>query len=187
MCGGCTLSKLPCSWLHARCLHQLITVSTTRRKPPLPQPSPATRQAAYSTPTAGGLSPAVPGKNRLPAFSGPRATLHLYRSILSFSDAGAFVTHTHTQVKHIKPGDRVVAAFDIACGSCRSCSREAFSSCDVTNPSKDQEMLYGARCVMPYILRVPYSHSPWGSSGHSARCSCSFASVTLCWQLGTTL
>ncbi len=96
------------------------------------------------------------------------------------------VTHTHTQVKHIKPGDRVVSAFDIACGSCRSCSREAFSCCDATNPSKDQEMLYGARYVLPYILPVPYSHSPWGSSGHSVRCSFSLVSEMLCWQLGTT-
>lgn len=48
-------------------------------------------------------------------------------------------------MKHVKKGDRVVACFDIACGHCRSCSRGAFSGCDITNPSKDQEMMYGAR------------------------------------------
>ncbi|KAG2440986.1 hypothetical protein HXX76_003839 [Chlamydomonas incerta] len=56
-----------------------------------------------------------------------------------------FVEEVGPEVKHVKKGDRVVACFDIACGRCRSCSRGAFSGCDVTNSSKDQEMMYGAR------------------------------------------
>lgn len=33
-------------------------------------------------------------------------------------------------------GDRVVVAFDIACGGCYFCKHGYQSSCDTTNPSK---------------------------------------------------
>ena len=46
-------------------------------------------------------------------------------------------------VRTLSVGDRVVVAFDIACGSCVYCKNGHFSGCDNTNPSKEQEMLYG--------------------------------------------
>ena len=48
-------------------------------------------------------------------------------------------------VKSLRPGDRAVASFDIGCGTCYFCKREAYSGCDSTNPSKEQEALYGDR------------------------------------------
>lgn len=36
-------------------------------------------------------------------------------------------------VQHFKPGDRVVVAADIACGSCEYCRKEQYSACDTTN------------------------------------------------------
>lgn len=44
-------------------------------------------------------------------------------------------------------GDRVVAAFDIACGQCSACQLQNFSGCDSTNPSLEMEKLYNDRCV----------------------------------------
>lgn len=42
-------------------------------------------------------------------------------------------------------GQRVVVAFDIACGSCSYCQREEYTACDTTNPSPVMEALYGHR------------------------------------------
>ncbi|KAG2450469.1 hypothetical protein HYH02_004970 [Chlamydomonas schloesseri] len=75
-----------------------------------------------------------------------------------------FVEEVGPEVKHVKKGDRVVACFDIACGRCRSCSRGAFSGCDVTNPSKDQEMMYGARSAGLF----GYAHVTGGYEGGQA-------------------
>jgi threonine dehydrogenase-like Zn-dependent dehydrogenase len=47
------------------------------------------------------------------------------------------------EVKKIKPGDRVVVAFDVACGKCDHCKRGEFTGCQKTNPSKLIEGLYG--------------------------------------------
>jgi threonine dehydrogenase-like Zn-dependent dehydrogenase len=33
------------------------------------------------------------------------------------------------EVHNLKPGDRVVACFDIGCGKCFYCKRELYSSC----------------------------------------------------------
>jgi threonine dehydrogenase-like Zn-dependent dehydrogenase len=49
------------------------------------------------------------------------------------------------QVKNFKKGDRVVAAFDLGCGACMYCKKGCYSCCDVTNPSKEEEALYGHR------------------------------------------
>lgn len=46
-------------------------------------------------------------------------------------------------VTSVKRGDRVVVAFDISCGNCYFCNHGYQSSCDTTNPSKTQELLYG--------------------------------------------
>jgi threonine dehydrogenase-like Zn-dependent dehydrogenase len=47
-------------------------------------------------------------------------------------------------VKNLKPGDRVVVPFTIACGKCFFCKQEKWSACDNTNPNAEMaEMLYG--------------------------------------------
>jgi threonine dehydrogenase-like Zn-dependent dehydrogenase len=47
------------------------------------------------------------------------------------------------QVTKFKKGDKVVACFDLGCGQCFYCKRGLWSSCSVTNPSKEQEAMYG--------------------------------------------
>jgi threonine dehydrogenase-like Zn-dependent dehydrogenase len=39
----------------------------------------------------------------------------------------------------------VVVSFDLGCSHCPACKRGLYSSCDTTNPSQDQEALYGHR------------------------------------------
>ena len=38
------------------------------------------------------------------------------------------------EVKSLKKGDRAVASFEMACGSCIYCKASFFSGCDRTNP-----------------------------------------------------
>jgi threonine dehydrogenase-like Zn-dependent dehydrogenase len=47
--------------------------------------------------------------------------------------------------KTLKKGDKVVISAVIACGACEYCQREQYSLCDVSNPSADQEKMYGHR------------------------------------------
>lgn len=42
-------------------------------------------------------------------------------------------------------GQRVVASFDISCGSCPSCERQLYTLCDRTNPSDAMDTLYNDR------------------------------------------
>ena len=69
------------------------------------------------------------------------------------------------EVKLIKKGDRVVEAFDIACGTCSFCKDQLFSACDTTNPSADMEKLYGDRIAAFH----GYSHLTGGTSGGQAQ------------------
>ena len=75
------------------------------------------------------------------------------------------VEEVGSEVKNIKRGDRVVEAFDIACGSCSFCNEKLFSECDNTNPSADQEKLYGDRIAAFH----GYSHLTGGVSGGQAQ------------------
>ena len=43
----------------------------------------------------------------------------------------------------VQVGQRVVIAFDIACGTCGACQREEFSGCETTNDSKLTQSMYG--------------------------------------------
>ncbi|WP_454084075.1 zinc-dependent alcohol dehydrogenase [Georgenia sp. Marseille-Q6866] len=66
--------------------------------------------------------------------------LHLYSVLGPFLDAGDVLGHepmgvveeVGSQVTRIKPGDRVVVPFVIACGSCWMCSQGLFSQCETT-------------------------------------------------------
>lgn len=72
-------------------------------------------------------------------------------------------------VRSVAPGDRVVAAFDIACGRCYPCAHGAFSGCATTNASAEQEALYGNKTAALF----GYSHLtggvPGGQVGESSR------------------
>jgi threonine dehydrogenase-like Zn-dependent dehydrogenase len=81
--------------------------------------------------------------------------LHLYLNYAPGMQKGDVLGHEFMgiveevgpEVKTIKPGDRVVTAFDIGCHTqCMYCTKhKLFSSCDNTNDSKKQEELYGHR------------------------------------------
>jgi threonine dehydrogenase-like Zn-dependent dehydrogenase len=68
-------------------------------------------------------------------------------------------------VKKLKPGDRVVVPFPIACGVCFSCKRQLFSLCENTNPNAWMaEKLWG---YSPAGL-FGYSHMLGGYAGGQA-------------------
>jgi threonine dehydrogenase-like Zn-dependent dehydrogenase len=98
--------------------------------------------------------------------------LHMYMGAMPGMKSGDVVGHEFMgvveavgpEVKSVHEGDRVVAAFDIACGQCSACHRKDFSGCDSTNPSKEQELMYNDRtCGM-----FGYSHMTGGWEGGQA-------------------
>ncbi|MDB6031562.1 MAG: Alcohol dehydrogenase GroES domain protein [Verrucomicrobiales bacterium] len=69
--------------------------------------------------------------------------LHLYNGFVPSMKAGDILGHEFMGevvevgpgVKNLKPGDRVVVPFCIACGDCFYCENELWSLCDNTNPN----------------------------------------------------
>lgn len=78
---------------------------------------------------------------------------HLYSGEVVTMDEGLILGHeacgvvecAGPDVKLFKKGDRVVIAFNIACGECAYCARGEFSGCDRTNDSRLFEEMYGGR------------------------------------------
>ncbi|EEB08891.2 glutathione-dependent formaldehyde dehydrogenase [Schizosaccharomyces japonicus yFS275] len=64
-------------------------------------------------------------------------------SIMGHEGCGVIVERGPA-VKNLYVGDRVVIAFDIACGQCPYCKRQEFVACDATNDSKLMDKMYGA-------------------------------------------
>jgi threonine dehydrogenase-like Zn-dependent dehydrogenase len=66
--------------------------------------------------------------------------LHLYGVLTMFMEEGDILGHepmgiveeVGAEVDHVKPGERVVVPFNIACGSCYMCTRGLFSQCETT-------------------------------------------------------
>jgi threonine dehydrogenase-like Zn-dependent dehydrogenase len=66
--------------------------------------------------------------------------LHLYEVLTPFMDAGDVLGHepmgivqeVGAEVAHVKPGDRVVVPFNIACGTCFMCGQGLQSQCETT-------------------------------------------------------
>ncbi|NDU76143.1 alcohol dehydrogenase catalytic domain-containing protein [Actinomadura sp. DSM 109109] len=66
--------------------------------------------------------------------------LHLYEVLGPFMSEGDILGHepmgiveeTGPDVEHIKPGDRVVIPFNIACGHCHMCGLELYAQCETT-------------------------------------------------------
>ncbi|MCE9552210.1 MAG: glutathione-dependent formaldehyde dehydrogenase [Planctomycetes bacterium] len=88
--------------------------------------------------------------------------LHLYGGAIPGMQAGDILGHEFmgevmevgSGIKELKPGQRVVVPFTIACGNCFFCSRQLWSLCDNSNPNAD-------------VLRKLYGDSGSGLFGYS--------------------
>nr|POE79969.1 s-(hydroxymethyl)glutathione dehydrogenase [Quercus suber] len=67
-------------------------------------------------------------------------------------------------VKNVKPGDRVVASFQIACGDCYFCQQKMSSQCEKTNSNTIENAMYGGRTAGMF----GYSHFTGGFAGGQA-------------------
>lgn len=100
--------------------------------------------------------------------------LHLYDGYVPTCEPGDVLGHEFMGVvedvgpecRKLKPGDRVVVPFCIACGQCFYCQRGLFSCCDNTNPNAHLvEKQYGHSCAAMF----GYSHMFGGFAGGQAQ------------------
>ena len=101
--------------------------------------------------------------------------LHLYSVLGPFLDAGDVLGHepmgiveeVGADVSHIRPGDRVVVPFNIACGSCWMCTRGLQTQCETTQVHEHDKgaALFGYTKLYGQVpggqaeyLRVPMAH-----------------------------
>jgi threonine dehydrogenase-like Zn-dependent dehydrogenase len=88
--------------------------------------------------------------------------LHLYDGFMPTMEKGDVLGHepmgevveVGSAVKNLKPGDRVVVPFAIACGECFFCQKGLFSLCDTSNPNAQ-------------VARKAMGQSPAGLLGYS--------------------
>ncbi|KDE03840.1 hypothetical protein MVLG_05724 [Microbotryum lychnidis-dioicae p1A1 Lamole] len=98
--------------------------------------------------------------------------LHLYHGAIPEMQKGDILGHEYmgiieqvgSAVQGLKPGDRVVASFNITCGDCYMCKRGLTSGCQQSNSSKLMNALYGNRIVG----MLGYSHLTGGMAGGQA-------------------
>jgi threonine dehydrogenase-like Zn-dependent dehydrogenase len=99
--------------------------------------------------------------------------LHLYNGFIPFMEPGDVIGHEFmgevvevgSEVKKLKPGDRVVVPFPIACGHCFSCKHQLYSVCENSNPNAWMaEKLWG---YSPAGI-FGYSHALGGFAGGQA-------------------
>ena len=69
-----------------------------------------------------------------------------------------------SDVKGLKPGDRVVASFQIACGHCFFCDQKLSSQCSNTNSNATEHGMYGGNTAGMF----GYSHFTGGFAGGQA-------------------
>jgi threonine dehydrogenase-like Zn-dependent dehydrogenase len=74
------------------------------------------------------------------------------------------VESTGDQVTKFKPGQRVVASFQIACGDCMYCKKKLSSQCERTNDNSTEAGMYGANTAGMF----GYSHFTGGFAGGQA-------------------
>jgi threonine dehydrogenase-like Zn-dependent dehydrogenase len=99
--------------------------------------------------------------------------LHLYDGYVPTMKKGDILGHefmgevveTGPGVANLKPGDRVVVPFPIACGNCWSCAHELYSLCENSNPNAGMaEKMFGhSTCGI-----FGYSHLTGGYAGGQA-------------------
>ena len=100
--------------------------------------------------------------------------LHLYDGFIPTMEAGDVLGHEFMglveevgpEVKNLKPGDRVVVPFTIACGNCHFCRKQIWAACDNTNPNAHlMEAAYGYSGSALF----GYSHMMGGYAGGQAQ------------------
>lgn len=69
-----------------------------------------------------------------------------------------------SKTSKVKPGDRVVCSFQIACGTCMYCQRKLSSQCENTNDNTIENIMYGGRTAG----MLGYSHFTGGYAGGQA-------------------
>ncbi|HEX8390317.1 MAG TPA: alcohol dehydrogenase catalytic domain-containing protein [Candidatus Saccharimonadales bacterium] len=92
--------------------------------------------------------------------------LHLYEVMTPFMEKGDILGHepmgiveeVGADVKHVKPGDRVVIPFSIACGHCVMCKKGLTTQCEVT-----QVREYDRGAAMFGYTKL-YGHVPGGQA-----------------------
>ena len=88
--------------------------------------------------------------------------LHLYDGFIPTMEAGDVLGHEFMgiveevgkDVTNLRPGDRVVVPFTIACGGCLFCKKKLWSACDNTNPNA-------------HLMEAAYGYSGAGLFGYS--------------------
>jgi threonine dehydrogenase-like Zn-dependent dehydrogenase len=88
--------------------------------------------------------------------------LHLYNGFVPSMERGDVLGHEFMgevvevgrQVRKLKPGDRVVVPFPIACGACNACREQLYSLCENTNPNA-------------WLAEKLWGHAPAGIFGYS--------------------
>ncbi|HEY7494147.1 MAG TPA: zinc-dependent alcohol dehydrogenase [Candidatus Tectomicrobia bacterium] len=99
--------------------------------------------------------------------------LHLYGGLIPTMHKGDVLGHEFmgevvevgSEVRNLRPGDRVVVPFAIACGQCFFCKQELWSLCDNSNPNAGMaEKLYGYSTAGLF----GYSHLYGGYAGGQA-------------------
>jgi threonine dehydrogenase-like Zn-dependent dehydrogenase len=88
--------------------------------------------------------------------------LHIYDGYIPTMERGDILGHEFmgevvevgSGVKSLRPGDRVVVPFPIACGCCFSCQKELYSLCENSNPNA-------------WMAEELWGHSPAGLFGYS--------------------
>jgi threonine dehydrogenase-like Zn-dependent dehydrogenase len=98
--------------------------------------------------------------------------LHLYHGAVIELQKGDILGHEFCgvvdsvgpNISKVKPGDRVVCSFQIACGTCMYCKRKLSSQCEKTNDNKIENIMYGGRTAG----MLGYSHFTGGYAGGQA-------------------
>ncbi|KAM0786491.1 hypothetical protein ACM66B_001949 [Microbotryomycetes sp. NB124-2] len=104
------------------------------------------------------------------------ALLEMRRNDILGHEAMGIVESVGDQVTGVKVGDRVVASFNLACGSCFMCQQKLSSACSQVNSSNVMQMLYGNRTSG----MSGYSHLTGGwAGGQSEFMRVPFASTNL--------
>ena len=101
--------------------------------------------------------------------------LHLYDVLGPFLDRGDVLGHepmgvveeVGADVVTLRPGDRVVVPFVIACGDCFFCAQQQYAACETTNPDHGSLLMQRKQITPPAAL-FGYSHLYGGVPGGQA-------------------